>query len=490
MNENEIIAEIETLVHTNFTLYKERDLQWGELKKLTEFEFLLDDVIEMCVLDPIDKINLMRISQCISDKLRFDKIIFYYSSFHYFYNKIVYNRIYEDMSRMIYQMNIQINIVRIQIKHLMISGCSEDDYFFESRGRELVSALEILCNNGEKSNINYNPIIYLLLNYQQALLEYLESEDKHYFDSVYDLAKRCMNIIERFCLNFTQIQDATKTNVKLKMFIYNIYKTYQHLVENSTSGSWIGNITDIENSDVIINNVWAMINIYNLDENYFVEYFEKYLSDNKDVYNKLYEDSKMVYLRNCLRWMKLKKINKVRMMKLPCVNETFDKSWFYINDYINGYSNSSAVDITARDINIVEGYNDEILRGKIANIIINIDKHVINRESKKPHGVFEIADMELPIQRKSHMETYYLCIPVKSGVEILKKVTENIVYQVVRPFTYFGNKAIVIFISAKEVTEPFNNYVKRAKANLNFEIHVIAGKELVKLLKYNNQIEY
>lgn len=98
------------------------------------------------------------------------------------------------------------------------------------------------------------------------------------------------------------------------------------------------------------------------------------------------------------------------------------------------------------------------------------------------------SDIDLLIVTDDFTDTYYICIPVKSGVEITKKVTEDIAYQVIRPFTYFGNKAIVIFISAKEATEPFYNYVKRAKANLNFDIYVIAGKELVKLLKFNNQI--
>ncbi|MDE6014837.1 MAG: hypothetical protein K2H41_03900, partial [Acetatifactor sp.] len=70
MKEDWAIIQIENFVHEYYTLYKERDLKWGELKRLTEFEFLLDDVIEMCILDPIDKINLMRISQCISDKIR------------------------------------------------------------------------------------------------------------------------------------------------------------------------------------------------------------------------------------------------------------------------------------------------------------------------------------------------------------------------------------------------------------------------------------
>ena len=490
MNEEEVVSQIETFVHQYYSLYRERNLKWGELKKITEFEFLLDEIIEMCNLDPIDKINLMRISQCISDKIRFDKIIFYYSSFHYFYNQIAYNDTYGDISKLVYQINIQINIVRIQIKHLMITGCSEDDYFFDSRGRELVSAIEIICKKGEKPDVNYNSVIYLVLNYVQALLEYLESGDKHYFDSACALAKRCMEIIKKLCSTFTQIQISTKSNVKLKMFIIYIYDYYLRIVEKSNLNldSWMEKLKCIENSDIVLNNIWAAKNIYTLDEKYFIEYFEKYLLSCEGFYNTLYEDSRMMYLRNCIRWMKVKNINQIRVMKLPSINESLDKSWFNIDDYLNGYSRSSTIEITDNDISIVEGYSDEILRKKIANILKNIDKHIIDRESRKPHSGYEIADMELPIRRKAFMDTYYICIPVKSGIEISKKVPEDIAYQVIRPFTYFGNKAIVIFVSAKEATEPFYNYVKRAKANLNFDIYIIAGKELVKILKYNSQI--
>ena len=82
---------------------------------------------------------------------------------------------------------------------------------------------------------------------------------------------------------------------------------------------------------------------------------------------------------------------------------------------------------------------------KIANIIINVDRHTVNRECEKPHTGMEIADMELPI-RTQNGETYYMCIPVKSGVEINSKVKEEITYQVIRPFTYFGIKASVLLI--------------------------------------------
>ena len=360
--------------------------------------------------------------------------------------------------------------------------------FFESRGRELVSALEILYKKGEKDSVDYNAVLYLLLNYLQALLEYIKSGDKNYCDSVCNLAERCMNVLQDFCTTYMQLQSDVKKNIKLKMFIYTLYNEYISLFSVKGDYEWIDRISKIEESEIIINNIWAARNIYDLDKEYFSYYFEEYLSDYDVFYKSLYEDSKMVYLRCCIRWINEKQLNKIDILKLPPLNEKIDKSWFHIDSYIKGYTESASTSISEADVAVVQNYNDEILRKKIANILINIDRHVINRESVKPHGVFEIADMELPI-RKSFGDTYYLCIPVKSGVEIAKKVTEDIAYQVIRPFTYFGNRAIVVFISAKEATEPFYNYIKRAKANLNFEIYVIAGDELVRLLKFNGQIE-
>lgn len=483
-----IINQIEELIHNYYALYKAGNLKWGELKKLTEFEFLLDDFIDMCELDPVDKVQLERISTKIADTLRFDKIIFYYSSFHYFFNKIAYNDSYVELSKDIYQMNIQINIVRIQIKHKLVTGCSEDDYFFEGRGTELVRALEILYKKGECENVDYNAVLYLLLNYLQTLLEYIKSGDSNYYISACGLARKCIKILEDYCTTYTRLQSEVKRNIKLKMFIYAVYNDYTSLFLSEEECRWSENVRKIEDSKIYINNIWAARNIYDLDKEYFTYYFEEYLFDYEMIYKSLYEDSKMVYLRCCIRWLKEKQLNKVDGLKLPLLNEKVDKSWFYIDSYIKGYTESASISISKEEVDIVQNYNDEILRKKIANIITNIDRHVINRESVKAHGVFEIADMELPI-RKSYGDIYYLCLPVKSGVEIPKKVTEDIAYQVIRPFTYFGNRAIVVFISAKDATESFYNYIKRAKANLNFDIYVIAGDELVKLLKYNGQIE-
>lgn len=485
MTKEMFVTEFEQLVHEYYTIYKNGTKGWGELKKLTEFEFLLDEFLDICEMDLVDKINLSRISERISDMIRYDKIIFYFSSFHYFYNYITHDN-YEDLQKIIYQINIQINIMKIQVKHLMVTGSSEDDYFFEGRGTELVKAIEILCNKDIQEGIDYNAILYMILNYEQALLEYAKLGDGRYLESAVKLIKRCMSLVRMLCED-VGLQEVVKNNVKLKMFIYSVYNSYIQVVKNITSYDWNNSVRKIESSENITNNVWAVRNIYELDVEYFEEYFDAKLKDFDTSYKRLYEESKIVYLRCYLRWLKIKDNNNMPILKLPPIGEKDDKSWFDIATYINGYNESASVRISYEEIKVVESYNDDILRKKIANIIINIDRHTINRECEKPHTGMEIADMELPIRTQS-AETYYMCIPVKSGVEINTKVKEEISYQIIRPFTYFGNKAIVLFISARPATEAFYNYIKRAKANLNFDIYVIAGEELVRLLKYNNQL--
>lgn len=486
MKKEVFISQFEGFVHEYYAVYKNGTKGWGELKKLTEFQFLLEDALDMCEFDYVDRVNLLRISEKISDMIRFDKIIFYYSSFHYFYNYITHSN-YQGLQKIIYQINIQINIMKIQIKHFMVTGCSEDDYFFEDRGSELVSALEILCEKDVQDEVDYNAILYMILNYEQALLQYINSGETQYIESAKGLIERCMNLVKKLCKENSKLQVVLRDNIKLKMFIYSVYNTYLHVINKVTDFDWSSRVLAVESSDNLTNNVWATRNIYDLDINYFETYFEANFKDFETSYNKLYEDSKIVYLRCYLRWLKIKKDNKMPLLKLPAVGEKDDKTWFDINLFINGYNESATIDVFEDEVKLVQGYNDDLLRRKIANILINIDKHTINRECQKPHTGLEIADMEIPI-RTAQGETYYMCIPVKSGVEISSKVKEEISYQIIRPFTYFGNKAIVVFISAKEATEAFYNYIKRAKANLNFDIYVIAGVELVKLLKYNKEL--
>ncbi len=487
-----LVSRFEEMTHKYYSLFVNGNWRWPDLKVITEFEFLIDDFIEMSELDPIDRVNLEKISISIADKIRLDKIIFFYSTFRYFRNNLLYNDNYEEWSRQIYQMNIQINIMRIQFRHKMALGSSEDAYYF-SRGQEMIEAIDTFASREEKKEIDYTPILYVLLNYAQSMLEYIRYfEQSDYgmpdYENVVALSKKCIKALKKLCFNFEKIKSDLKNNIKLKMFIVAFVDEYNKVILGNNEVKIKKKIYDIKNSSIVPNNIWALRNIYDLDKEYFAEYFEKNSDEYDRRYNSLYEESKIMYLRDCIRFEKLRKTNRVGILKLPAIRNEVDISWFDINKYISGYSESATVEVTEGEIKKMQKYNDEVLRTKIANIIKNIDKHVVYRESMKAHGVYEIADMELPIINPSR-EKYYICIPVKSGVEISSKVNEAITYQVFRPFTYFGHKAIVVFISAKDVTEPFYNSVKRAKANLNFEIFVLAGKELAKVLKFNHQLD-
>ena len=229
---------------------------------------------------------------------------------------------------------------------------------------------------------------------------------------------------------------------------------------------------------------WALLSIYEID----TELFKLKMKDeiNADYYEKYYEESRIIALRNYLHWLILNEDVKFGLLKLPSNMKSVDNSWFKLDDYFNGYDCSFTTVIDETDKAKVADLNDEQLRKKLAKIIKNIDSNVVERESRKPHGPMEIADMELPIRREKVFSTYYLCIPVKSGREIPNKVSEQIAYQVIRPFTNFGNSAIVVFVSVKEATEGFYNYIKRAQVNLGLDIYIIDGDALVKLLKFNN----
>jgi hypothetical protein len=119
----------------------------------------------------------------------------------------------------------------------------------------------------------------------------------------------------------------------------------------------------------------------------------------------------------------------------------------------------------------------------VSQLIIGVDPVILQREARKPHGGFEIADMELPLRLGD--QEIRLCIPFKSGQEIKQNsVSEQIAYQIFRPFLHFRNCAVV-FITAKKCSQNLMNYIKRMRDQLGWSIDVIEDQELAKLLKVN-----
>jgi hypothetical protein len=150
----------------------------------------------------------------------------------------------------------------------------------------------------------------------------------------------------------------------------------------------------------------------------------------------------------------------------------------------NGYNQLSSIEISEAELDTLIKYNDEQLRERVAKTIIGVSEAELKREMKKPHGVFEISDMELSV--KIDGKKLFLCMPFKSGVEIKKdSVSVDVMYQITRPFVHF-NSCAVVFVTAKRVSENLMNEIKRSKDKLGFAIEVLQSTELAKLLKFNN----
>ena len=142
--------------------------------------------------------------------------------------------------------------------------------------------------------------------------------------------------------------------------------------------------------------------------------------------------------------------------------------------------------VSTEQIASVQSMKDQDLRLKFSKTIKGVDQQILLREATKPHGSFEISDMEVPIQFQGRM--IYLCIPFKTGVEIRENtVPINAIYQILRPFLEF-NSCVVIFVTAKKCSEQLMNYIKKMKNKMNWPIEVIEERTLSALLLYNNQL--
>lgn len=158
----------------------------------------------------------------------------------------------------------------------------------------------------------------------------------------------------------------------------------------------------------------------------------------------------------------------------------------YLPVYFKGLNNIANVSITEAELTLLYSYDDNTLRRKVAACLNQISSNEIEREMKKPHGVFEISDMELKIKINGNL--VYLCMPFKTGKEIKSStVSVDVFYQLLRPFFHFSNCAVV-FITAKSCSQNLLNEIKRANDKYFFAIEIIENEQLAKLLKRNGEL--
>jgi len=476
----EVRLKEELYRHNEMLKSEPRQLQ---IKELCEFAFLLEDILKNATLKSEDNVLLSRFIKNIASKVYILDKIFYFHSLYKLPQEF-FHADSDSVGRATYKANIDINIMRLHMREGMVYGSSEDEYFFTRGDSGLVRAMNNLLNHCNEIDVLI-PAFYTVLNYLQAMIEYLKTESKLYKDKADNLAVKCLGIVKKF-VEKEGMAAYLENNSQLNLFLIATIKHCENHFDDEFNfvNKAIGDIGDIKS---ITKKIWAYLSLASINHDQFLDNFPTdfwYIFVGR--YSELKPIEKTILLRNCVELLNSEGEIDLTGLSIPVIENFKINEWFTMESFFKGYGEHMTVELTEEDKEKVLNYNDDQLRNAVAQIIINIDKSAVDREKVKPHGVYEISDMELPIRKGKFDSTHYLCMPFKSGREIKNKVTEDVSYQVYRPFANFGDKAVVVFVSPCEGTEPFHNAIKRATTNLNWTIYTLMGDNLIKLLKYNS----
>lgn len=304
-------------------------------------------------------------------------------------------------------------------------GSSTDNYFF-SRMENCTWAFSYIIKNDLEDY--FVPSLYCICNMMQTLSLYYKAGKSKYRDQIKPLMNLLDNELNKY-LSEEKVQKIIDSNYQLKYFFIN------QLLNHSDIDN--GNYKPYVNIDEILNErvrgtFRILTSIYNIDIDKFKLYFDLKIDNLIEKVEKMDILDKILFLRVLSNYSKSKD-DEYSKFELGLYEEIIKIN---TEDFINQVFDLNQIDITS-----VEEYHleklmkmkDDELRIKFSKTIRGVSERVLERESKKPHGAFEISDMEVLITYKG--KKYYLCMPFKSGVEITgKTVPVDVSYQIVRPF--------------------------------------------------------
>jgi len=454
-----------------------------ESRYINEALVAIDKVLRCDFLQPHDRILLEKTYRCGSDIVH--ERLNFFSNYYYSYAEIARGDLNSQQTAFI-KINADtatmLTIILGFNRQICDIGSSTDDNFVERMPRVLWAIQYVYKKSLEEV---YTPSIYVLVNLEQALTEYIFSSHQTYKEK----AKKLLSDVESLLSLFEQnakIKENIKSNLQLNLFL-----TVQKLRTNSVFGNKknneqlsIGDISHVRTEGKLR----ILSSLFYLDKKQFIQYFEAELASlTDDTYRSRPGLNNFLFLQCLSHYCSLDELfNNTIELNLKSFGINKIDVQYNLKNIFSKYEESHKENISRDELNILLGYSDEILRAKLADTIIGVDKGVLEREKKKPHGAFEIADMELKV--RLNQESYFLCMPFKSGVEIKSStVPESVSYQIFRPFIHF-DKTIVVFITAKRCSQNLMNYIKRMEDKLGWGIAVLENEELAKLLKINGQL--
>lgn len=475
-----IISAIQDQVNEIWKLIKIESLRYSEMDLLGKLGIALIEYGEFFEINAFDKTVINFIINKIEDKLYYDNNIFYYISF-YKLPSVVYDGNIDELQSLFFKINADITSMRIRIYASKIfsfaMSSSEDEYFFKRVNSGLLRGLKNLFNYLDKEV--YSPAIYSLLNCHQALYEYLQINDTHNKNIALSTYKECFELLVELYKD-DNIKNIIDSNIQLYYF-------YKHQMFIHTGRNEDIYLNFKFNSGIGIKELWALLSLYYLDINKFNDLVSKIIDELLENYQMEKIQNKILIMRIITRFLFINNMNKIDGDLALRVEEDESKLKYDLSKFFRNIEAIEDIEVTNEDIELLLNYDDNKLREKISKILINLDKNTIRRQFNKPHGPFEISDFEIPFWIDG--DCYYLCMPFKSGKEISgPTVNEKIAYQIFKPFSYFGNRCIVVFITAKRCSQYLENYIQRMRSMYKWNIHIIQEYQLAALLKLNNQL--
>lgn len=420
-------------------------------KFLSELALTLIEVSEKMELDAVNKSQILNFALELHSKIATENYLFWYSSLSRIY-RFMKEGTLDDASEGITKCNIDINLFRIKTFFSVAPLTSSTDLYFFRHGKIPVGAFR------KRKNELTVPCIYLLLNYYQTLKLYLKKFPTNEYDTIKAEYETIFGYIQKKGLidgnisligfwNLVLPELSYQDNIEIKFYGENEKRFLASKIKYDP-GNGIG-MMDLE----MINPGTQLVDL-NLIMNYLVATNQNILPD-----------------------------------FIPLFGYQIKRPLCYgLSDFVKNYQASLHCHVSDSDLALLNGYKDAELRDKIAEILVGVDKTSLAREKSKPHSGYEISDMELPFYIGDEM--FQLCIPVKSGQEIKKDiVSENYAYQIYKPFSIFGDKCLVIFVTAKKCSQSLDAYIKRMSTKVNWKVEILQEKELCQVLKYNGLLK-
>lgn len=463
---NILISEIENLLHKN--------INYSVRKELSEAYLSLALLNDKFSIEPISKASIELLMNKIVHHISYEDYFLYYMCFYYLPKK-VYEKDIESMSVDIYQSNINILCFRCLIhasEMLKFSLDTSTNSYFFSRGSSIVKAIKNYISY--PFDFDISSMVYLALNYYQALCEYEKCSDITYKSQIPQLKK--------------EYEDLFKAMRSNKNFAETIQNNQQLL------GFWCSKVPDKFRYDFAIKTIPQKINVKYLwimcsGFEYDVEEADQIFSEE---YRRISQEQNLGIIETALitRLLIFPLIHKnnTDLSEFEIDSASIDRSnrvQFPLSHFFKNYDHLDQQVCSHKDLQTLFSFDDAALRRKVAECMQNVDYNELERQISKPHGSLEISDLDVKFMENGKLK--YLCMPFKTGREITgNTMSESYMYQLLKPFSHFGDNCIVVLITAKKCSQGLETYIHRMSIRQpSWRIEVIQNEQLCKLLKAN-----